>query len=330
MAFCRKCGAQLPDDAQFCMKCGTPVAPGAAAPAAPAAPTASSAAPIAAAGVQELKCPACGAPIKPTFGEMVITCDYCGASVTLGGQGWKEISKHTMLTLAVPDRDAALKVAREYLDQGFTHRHFLEESKIVEERLSYVPFWVIPASATTTYQYQAVATSVGTSVGTMAAGAVLGSVLSGAIGGRRGGTTVIPIMGGTGVNATRAETISGQYEYPVVAVKAMTAYQPKDYQFSLTDRTFFDKKSIPTTAPILNGDLGEDAARFAAEAFVKQLQSEAAHQKHHMVSNLNSQVQVSEGELLHAPIWFFRFDHKGQNVAVLIDGHAGRVIRTVS
>jgi DNA-directed RNA polymerase subunit RPC12/RpoP len=322
MAYCMKCGAQVPDDAQFCMKCGTPVR-SAGAPGAASAPAAS--APIAAAGVQELKCPACGAPIKPTFGEMVITCDYCGGSVTLGGQGWKEISKHTMLSLTVADRDAALKIVRGYLDQGFLHRHFLEESKVAEEHLSYVPFWVMPASASTTYQYQAVATGVGATVGTIAAGALLGS----ALGGRRGGFAVVPIMGGPVVNPTRSETISGQYEYPVVAVKAMSVYQPKDYQFSLTDRTFFDKKSIPTTAPILNGDLGEDAAKFAAEAFVKQLQSEAAHQKHHMVSNINCQVQVSEGELLHTPIWYFRFEHKNENVAVLIDGHAGRVIRTM-
>jgi hypothetical protein len=316
----------MPDEAQFCMKCGTPVGgAGHAPPPPPPAAASSSAAPIAAAGVQELKCPGCGAPIKPTFGDMVITCDYCGGSVTLGGAGWKEISKHTMLPLAVADRDGALKIVRGYLDQGFMHRHFLEESKVAEERLSYVPFWVMPASASTTYQYQAVATSVGATAGTIAAGALLGN----ALGGRRGGVTVIPIMGGPVANATRSETISGQYEYPVVAVKAMASYQPKDYQFSLTARTLFDKKAIPATAPILNGDLGEDAAKFAAEAFVKQLQSEAAHQKHHMVSNLKSEVQVSEGELLHAPIWYFRFDHKTENVTVLIDGHAGRVIRTM-
>ena len=327
MAFCMKCGTQLPDGAQFCMKCGTPV--GSASGAAAAAPAASAPAPsastIAPAGVQELKCPACGAPIKPTFGEMVITCDYCGGSVTLGGQGWKEISKHTMLTLAVTDRDAAMKIVQGYLDQGFLHRRFLEESKVVEEHLSFVPFWVIPASASTTYQFQAVATSVGATAGTVAAGALLGNML----GGRRGGSTVIPIMGGPVVNPNRSETISGQYEYPVVAVKAMSAYQPKDYQFSLADRTFFDKKSVPQGTTILNGDLGEDAAKFAAEAYVKQLQSEAAHQKHHMVSALQCQVQTSEGELLHAPVWYFRFDHKSENVTVLIDGHSGRVIRTM-
>jgi hypothetical protein len=325
--FCKKCGAQLPDDAQFCSKCGTPVGgAGGGSTGTVTAPTASASPTLAPAGSQELKCPSCGAPIHPTFGEMVITCDYCGSSVTLGGAGWKEINKHTMLPLRVPDRDAALKVVREYLDQGFLHRHFFEDSKLVDARLSYVPFWVLPASASTTYQYQAVATSVGTTVGTIAAGALLGS----ALGGRRGGGfTVVPILAGPVVNPTRSETISGQYEYPIVAVKAMSAYQPKDYQFSLGDRTLFDKKAIPEGAPVLNGDLGEDAAQHAAKAYVQQLQSEAVHKKHSMVSNMRCEVDVSEGELLHVPIWYFQFEHKDGKPAVLIDAHAGRVIQTV-
>ena len=322
-----KCGTSLPDGAQFCFKCGNAIAGGGGAAAAPAAaPSSSGSKSLGGAGVQELKCPACGAPIHPTFGEMVITCDYCGGSVTLGGDGWKEISKHTMLPLKVTDRNGALKAVQDFINQGFFHRAAFEESKITEERLTYVPFWVMPASASTTYQYQAVATAVGTTVGTIAAGTLLGS----ALGGRRGGFSVVPVFGGPVVNPTRSETISGQYEYPVIAVKSMSAYQPKDYQFGLTDRTFFDKKNIPTGTAILNGDLGEDAARHAAQAYVQQLQSEAAHKKHSMVSQLNTKVDISEGELLHVPIWYFQLDRRNEKTTVLIDASAGRVIRTFS
>jgi Double zinc ribbon len=324
--YCVKCGTANPDGAGFCFKCGTaiPAVPGGAAP--PPPPGSAPAKTLGAAGVQQLKCPACGAPIKPAFGEMVITCDYCGGSVTLGGDGWKEINKHTMLVLKVTDRNAALKTVHDYMDQGFFNRKKFEESKITEERMTYVPFWVMPASASTTYQYQAVATSVGATVGTMAAGALLGSALSG----NRGGTTVVPIFGGPVVNPNRSETISGQYEYAVVAVKAMSAYQPKDYQFGLADRTFFDKKNVPAGTQVLNGDLGEDAARHAADAYVQQLQSEMVHKKHSVVSQLKTQVNISEGELLHVPIWYFQLDHKNEKTTVLIDGHAGRVIRTFS
>lgn len=328
MIYCTKCGTSLPDDAKFCAKCGSAVAaPGAGAAAAPAAaPKAPSGPTIAPSGTQELKCPACGAPIKPMFGEMVITCDYCGGSVTLGGAGWKEINKHTMLPLKVVDQAAALKVVQQFMDAGFLHRHEFEESKLAEAKLSYIPFWVLPVSASTTYQYQAVATSVGATVGTMAAAGLLGS----ALGGRRGGVAVVPILGGSVVNPNRSETISGQYEYPVIAVKSMAAYQPKDYQFSLTERSLFDKKAIPDGTPVLNGDLGEDSAHGAANAYVQQLQSEAAHKKHSVVSKLETKVDISDGELLHVPVWSFQFDRKGQKTLVLIDAHAGRVIRTVS
>ena len=327
MVFCAKCGAELPDDAQFCLKCGASLGGTGGAPGpARAGGGEGTSRPnlLAPVGAQELKCPSCGAPIHPVFGEMVVTCDYCGGSVTLGGQGWKEINKHTMLPLKVGDQDSALKIVHEYLDHGFFHRHFFEESKLLEGRLSYVPFWVLPAAASTTYQYQAVATSVGATVGTVAAGALLGSML----GGGRGGYAVLPILAGPVVSPTRSQTISGQYEYPIVAVKARSQYQPKDYQFSLTDRSLFDRKAVPQGTPVLNGDVGEDVAQHAARAFVEQLQSEEAHHKHGMISNIVTRVTVSDGELLHVPVWYFEFERKDTKPVLLIDANDGKVIQT--
>ncbi|HEV2316188.1 MAG TPA: zinc ribbon domain-containing protein [Thermoplasmata archaeon] len=326
---CPQCGAELPPNARFCLSCGAqipnmPGAPGGA-PAPPPPPPV--AAPIAPPEAKELKCPACGAPIQPTFGDMVLSCEYCGASVSLGGAGWKAISKHTMLIAKVTEPNDALKVVHDSVDQGFFHRHAFEESKIVEQKLSYVPFWVVPASATTTYQYQDVAVGVGSTIGSIAAAEVLGSALSG--GGRRGGFAVIPVMAGPPVNPTRSETLSGTFEYPVVAVKGMTSYQPKDYQFAMDQRGIFDKKQIPAGAVVLNGDIGEDAAQHSAKSYVAQLQGEQAHKKHHMVSQLNTSVEISDGELLHVPIWYFMLEHKGQKSIVLVDAHAGRVIQTV-
>jgi hypothetical protein len=327
---CPHCGAQLPDQARFCYACGQPMAVAGNAPPPPPPPTPappSSAPTIAPAGVTALKCPSCGAHISPTFGEMVITCDYCGASVSLGGAGWKAISKHSMLAAKLVQAADALKIVHDAVDQGFLHRHAFEESTIVESKLSYIPFWVVPASATTTYQYQDVAVGVAGTVGSIAAAEVLGSMLGG--GGRGGGGfAVIPVMGSP-VNATRSGTLSGMFEFPVVAVKGMSSYQPKDYTFQLSDRTFFDKKQIPSTAPVLNGDLGEDAAQHAARSYVMQLQAEQAHKKHSMVSGLTTQVEVSDAELLHVPVWYFLLDRKGQKTMILVDGHAGKVMQTV-
>lgn len=323
--YCIKCGAQLPDDARFCFSCGTPTpqSGGAAAggSAAPSAAAPASAPPIAPPGVQELKCPSCGAPIHPVFGETVVTCEYCGSSVTLGGSGWKEISKHSMLPLKVPDAQAALAVVHQYVDTGYFHRKDFEESKITSQKLTMVPYWVLPVTASTNYQYQDAAVGIGSTVATMAGSALLANALGG---GR--GNTIIPIMGGPVVNPTRQDTITGTYEFPVIAVKAMADYQPKDYQFALGERTFFDRKQVPDGTPVLNGDLSEDAARNSARALVTQIQSDAAHHKHHLVSNFKTQVDVSDGELMHAPVWEFVLQHKNETRRILVDGHAARVM----
>lgn len=322
---CPKCGTSLPDDAKFCYACGsaTGVPSTVAAPPPPVPSTPA----LAPAGVQELKCPACGAPIKPIFGEMVISCEYCGGSVTLGAKGWSEINKHTMLTAKFTTPESAMNLIRAYIDNGFLHRHDFEESKVVDQHLTFVPFWIVPVSASTNFQYQDVAVSVGSTVGTMVAAEVIGGAL---MGGRRGGFVPIPIMTGPVVNSNRQDSISGMYEYPVIAVKGMTTYQPRNYEFRLTERGFFDKKQIPTGSPVLNGDLGEDAAQHAARAYVMQLQSELAHKKHHMVSQLQSQIDVSEGELLHVPIWYVMLERKGLKTGILIDAHAGAVMQTVA
>jgi hypothetical protein len=329
--FCGQCRTPLPDDAKFCYKCGAALPGGAGGdppPPPPAPPPTSSTAPsTTGVGVESLKCPQCGAPLHPVFGEMVISCEYCSASVSLGGSGWKAISKHTILVPKVLTPEEALGIVHQWMDTGFLHRKAFEESKIVEQKLSFIPFWVFPASATTNFVYTDMAVSVGSTVGSIAAVEVLGNALGGNRGG--GGFIGIPVMMGSPVNSSRQDTIVGQYEYPVVAVKGMTAYQPKNYEFALRDRTFFDKRGIPNGAAVLNGDLGEDAAQFSAKSYVTQLQTELAHKKHYMVSQLNCQVQVSEGELMHVPIWYFIFDRKGQKSIVLVDAHSGKVMQTV-
>jgi len=328
---CPYCGTALPDGARFCYSCGKALGGSGGAPAPPPPPPPPNAAPaattVAAAGTQVFKCPSCGAPLHPTFGDMVVSCDYCGGSVSLGTQGWKAINKHTLLLPKVTNADEALAVVHKFIDTGFFHRKAFEESTVADERLTFVPFWIVPVSATTNYSYTDVALGVGGTVASVVAAEALGSALGG---NRRGGGWVpIPVVTGPPVNPTRQDTIAGQYEFPVVAVKAMTAYQPKDYQFQLTERTLFDRKAIPSGTQVLNGDLGEDAAQFSAKSFVTQLQTEAAHKKHSLVSQLHCEVQVSEAELLHVPIYYYQLERKGTKTTVLVDAHAAQVIRTV-
>ena len=142
--YCHKCGTQLPDDAAFCVKCGTSTGLNVVKPiAADSGPV------VAPSGATSLKCPSCGAPIAPKFGEMVISCEYCGNAVTLGTQGWSNIQKQTMLPLKVATIDQVNSIITPMMDRGLLHRHLHEDSTQEEMSLTYVPYWIVSVSART-------------------------------------------------------------------------------------------------------------------------------------------------------------------------------------
>src|SRR5438105_13419930 len=98
--YCLKCGSQLPDDAAFCSNCGARTSSTGQTPQVQSSVgTSGSSQILAPSNAQSLKCPSCGAPIAHTFGEMIITCEYCGSSITLGSAGWANIKKKTILPL---------------------------------------------------------------------------------------------------------------------------------------------------------------------------------------------------------------------------------------
>jgi hypothetical protein len=312
------------------MKCGTNIT--APQPKQAAASTMPILAPL---GATSLKCPSCGAPISPKFGEMVITCEYCGTGVTLGNEGWKGVSKQTMLPLNFVDKDKVNAEIQSLMDRGLLHRHLHEDSNLEEMNLSLIPYWIIAASARTSI----VATDMAVTVGEIGTEAALLAVMMGGMGGgyrrRRGFYMTGPLIGGAmmgagmGGGGRKTYELDNNYNFPIVALKALTEYQPKNYQFRLEERTLFDVSKIPKDIKILNGDIGEEAAYYQAKTLVSQLQSDTAHKQYHMIQQLNTEVDVAEAELLHAPIWFARYDHKGNKIVLVIDGNSGNPINSI-
>ena len=345
MLNCPNCGVQLPDDAGFCYKCGTRIG---------VQEAASRSVPgqrqqvIAPHGATSLKCPNCGAPLTLKFGEMVITCEYCGSGVTLGDQGWTGVQKQTMLPIKLGDTDKVNAIITSMMDKGFLHRHLHEESTQEEMSLSYVPYWIVSVSARTTVVATNLAAEVGQTATTAALmGVILGGMGGGFGGGRRmfGGGFSVPRptngfllskwfmlygMGmGYGGGMLKSEQMDENYNFPVVALKALTEYQPRDYQFDLESRTLFDISKIPKNVKVLNGDIGEDVAKSHAKTLVDQLQSEKAHAKYHMIQKLTTDSDVGDVELLHAPIWFARYDHKGKKIVLVFDANSGNLINSL-
>ena len=336
--YCLKCGNQLPDDAAFCSKCGVRTNPtGQTSQVQSSSVGAGPAQILAPSGVQSLKCPSCGAPIAPKFGEMVITCEYCGSSITLGNAGWSNIEKQTMLPLTIQSTQEISNRVKSMMDRGMLHRHLQEDSTLEEMTLSVVPYWLVNVSARTSV----VATSMVAEGAQVATTAALIGVMAGMGGGRRGGLGIGgPLLGGAmlgsmmgggmgGGGQKKAIQMDQNYNFPIIALKALTQYQPRDYQFAIEGRTLFDISKYPKGIKVLNGDISEDAAKYQAKTLVDQLQSQKAHAQYHMIQQISSEEDVSDTELLHVPIWFVRYDHSGNKIVLVVDGNSGNVINSL-
>ena len=324
--FCVKCGLQLPDDAVFCVKCGTKQIQVATTTNDTSVET------------REVKCSSCGAPIIPKFGEMVITCEYCGSSISLENKGWQNIVKHSMLPIAISDKDQIITRLHQMMDTGLLHRHLQESSTLEELDFLMIPYWIIPVTAKTNL----IATDIAVEIGSIAATAAMAGIMGGALGGgsRRGGfgggmmngMLFGTMMGGGGMmnsNATKAYTYDENYNCPVIAVKSLTAYQPHGYEFSFDQKTDFDSKKIPKSMKILNGDINEDTAKNQAKNIVDQIQSQRVHAKYHMIRQMETQEDLASGELLHVPIWFAQYNHKGKKIILIIDANSGNAINSI-
>jgi hypothetical protein len=327
--YCPKCGAQLPDEAVFCMKCGVSISgPELKQSAASAAPI------LAPSGATALKCPSCGAPISPKFGEMIITYEYCGAGITLMNDGWRGIQKQTMLALKLAAKDQVTAKIHDLMDRGLLHRHLQESSTLEEMNLSFVPYWIVSVSARTSL----VPSDVAVQVGEVATTAALFGVMGGAMGGRRGGGTAGPLLAGAMLGtmmgpgqtaARKTYEMDKNYNFPIVALKALIEHQPRNYQFNLDGRELFDLSKVPKGIKTLNGDVGEESAKYQAKTLVDQLQSERAHTQYHMIQQLHTDLDVADSELLYAPIWFASYDHKEKKMILVIDGNSGDVINSI-
>ena len=87
-------------------------------------------------------------------------------------------------------------------------------------------------------------------------------------------------MGGMGMGgggARKTYQLDQNYNFPVVAMKDLTEYQPHDYTFALSQRMLFDVSKIDKSIQVLNGDIGEDDAKAQAKTLVDQVQSQKAH-----------------------------------------------------
>src|SRR6266566_3927854 len=219
--------------------------------------------------VSEIKCPNCGAQLNLSPGELVATCRYCGYTSVVGANSPFQL-QHSLIVNNLNNT-----------------RVLAKKSKITMLELRYLPFWLVPLTATSTYEGMLERISPAT---------------------------------------TRKGTIQNEYDWLVLGRKA-AEFPTRDYRVPTEGKIPFDFTKIEGQAKFLNSELDSDEAVIRAKDEVEENQRFLLKQEVDQVTQFDTSFTVEKPTYLHAPLWFVQYEYKGKSYSAIIDGCTGSMIR---
>jgi len=269
-------------------------------------------------------CSNCGAPLNLTQEDLVVTCRYCGFTMTVATR--EEIKKHSMLENRLLAQQA-VEAAQKYMDKGVFRVGVSKDASITNVKLRYVPFWVCSTNTNTFFRgvtgtgimgeiHQAQeATSDKRSSGLAKFGKLM---LAGA-----------KAYAETQQKDRRARTVSysfsNNYIWPTLARQTMIS-EINYYDVPATRKIPFNVGKIQPDAEFLNIELNEEEAKTKVKSEVEAKERLIASGKVDTLETCNTNVALGEAELVHAPVWFVHYMLKGENYVIAVDGCEGKVL----
>jgi DNA-directed RNA polymerase subunit RPC12/RpoP len=236
--------------------------------------------------VDEIKCSHCGAPIPFQPGELIATCKYCGYTVVVE-TGEAFTFEHSML-LNKYDPMQIEEPVKEWMREGFLKPSDLaKKSKIEEKNLTYLPFWVVSATANSSYKgiFERIAPAI-----------------------------------------TKEGKMEKEYDWLVLARKA-TEFPTREYEVPLEGKIPFDFRRVEGFAKVLNSEVDRDEAVELARQQIEENHRFLIQQDVDKIIEMKTDLEVHQVVYLHSPVWFVRYGYKGKGYQLLIDGATGTEIK---
>jgi len=236
--------------------------------------------------VSEIKCPNCGAQLNLSPGELIATCRYCGYTSVVGANAPFQL-QHSLIVNNLNDTRITQDL-QDWMRSGFMKPGDLaKKSKLTMLELRYLPFWLVPLTATSIYEGMLERISPPT---------------------------------------PRKGTIQNEYDWLVLGRKA-AEFPTRDYRVPAEGKIPFDFTKIEPQAKFLNSELDSDEAVIRAKNEVEKNQRFLLKQEVDQVTQFNTNFSVEKPTYLHAPLWFVQYEYKGKNYSAIIDGSTGSVIQ---
>ena len=236
--------------------------------------------------VSEIKCPNCGAQLNLSPGELVATCRYCGYTSVVGANVPFQL-KHSLIVNNLNNARITQDL-QDWMRSGFVKPGDLaKKSKLTMLELRYLPFWLVPLTATSTYE---------------------------------------GLLERISPPTPRKGTIQKEYDWLVLGRKA-AEFPTRDYRVPAEGKIPFDFTKIEEQAKFLNSELDSDEAVLRAKNEVEENQRFLLKQEVDQVTQFDTSFTVEKPTYLHAPLWFVQYEYKGKSYSAIIDGCTGSMIR---
>ena len=233
-----------------------------------------------------------------------IRCSHCGAPVdfqpgelvatckycgftTVIETGQAFVFEHSLL-LSKFDQTQIEKPIRDWMASGFMKPGDLSRrAKIVEKQLVYLPFWLVSVTVKSTYK------------------GVFERVAP-------------PVV--------KDGTIEKEYNWLVLAREA-SEFPTREYDVPLEGKIPYDFRKIEGFAKIFNSEIERDEALELAEQQIDAHHRYLLEQDVDRVIELKNEFNLKGMVYLHAPVWFVKYEYKGNTYQLILDGAEGMVLK---
>ena len=161
------------------------------------------------------------------------------------------------------------------------------KSKLIEKGLVYLPFWVVTVEAKSTYK------------------GIFERIAP-------------PIV--------KEGTISKEYDWLVLAREA-SSFPTHEYPIPLEGKIPFDFRKIEGFAKLLNSEIDRDAALEVAKQQIEDHHRFLLQQDVDRIVEIKTEVISKQTVYLHAPIWFIKYNYKGNDYQLIIEGTGGSALK---
>jgi hypothetical protein len=162
-----------------------------------------------------------------------------------------------------------------------------KKARITEKSLIYLPFWVVSIEAKSSYK---------------------------------------GIFERITPSIVKEGTIEKEYNWLVLAREA-TEFPTREYDVPLEGKMPYDFRQIEGFAKILNSEIDRDEAIDLAKQQIEAHHRFLLQQDVDKIVEAHTDFDVKQAVYLHAPIWFIKYEYRGQSYQLLIDGATGTVVK---